>query len=276
MPFHAAKTEARRRQQQPVQPVQPRIAPPSIGRPRPIGPPPQPVGPTIGPPGVRTIPIGGFPGGPGFRVPPPAPPQPVGPTIAPPGIPSFGIGGPRPGDSPPSVGGPFRLPPPSLDPDLLRLPAPGQPVGPTVAPPGIPGFGIGTPVSGRPVGGFPSGPGFQGPGNFLGRPTAVGGTPTSPTFNPGPISGGPGSPTATIPQLGGPTAAAPQFSRSQVLQQLARSFTPKSFFGLLPSQNPLLDSIVSSLGMPPQDFRQSLLNSFPQGINPNSLFRGGF
>lgn len=257
MPFHAAKTKARRLQQQRktsggigVTPVKTPIAANPMPK---IAPSPvQPTGPTIAPPGIPSFGIGA--------------PQPVGPTIAPPGIPTFPIG------------------------------TPPQPVGPTIAPPGIPDFGIGRPpfeqIGGPVITGPPRPPGGFGPPTNLppnlflgGRPAAIPGRPY--IAPPGPVGGFPGGPRfnpfpPTFPGLNTPVSGQPvsqattRFSPGELIRRLAGAFTPRSFAGLLPSQNPFLDSIISSLGVPPEDFRASILRSFPTGPNPAQIFQAGF
>ncbi len=54
------------------------------------------------------------------------------------------------------------------------------------------------------------------------------------------------------------------------------SFTPDSFFGLLPSQLELWKSQVSALGVPPDDVIQSILRSFPTAANPGAVTFGSF
>ncbi|MCH8162066.1 MAG: hypothetical protein IIB88_09255, partial [Chloroflexi bacterium] len=65
------------------------------------------------------------------------------------------------------------------------------------------------------------------------------------------------------------------FDPTEAIQRLM-NFTPQQFFGLLPSQVQHLAGTVSSLGVPPDDFFQSLLRGFPQGINPAQVNFGNF
>ena len=86
---------------------------------------------------------------------------------------------------------------------------------------------------------------------------------------------------------GGPLTAADQaaltsgqsggqfFDPTEAIQRLM-NFTPQQFFGLLPSQVQHLAGTVSSLGVPPDDFFQSLFRGFPQGINPAQVSFGNF
>jgi len=54
------------------------------------------------------------------------------------------------------------------------------------------------------------------------------------------------------------------------------AFTPQSFFGILPSQQQLLASVFSALGVPPEDVFASIQRSFPTGPNPSSISFGNF
>ena len=65
-------------------------------------------------------------------------------------------------------------------------------------------------------------------------------------------------------------------SPGEAIRRLMSGLSPQKFFGLLPSDLGLLESVVSALGDPPGDFTTSLLRSFPTGADPSSISFGNF
>ncbi len=65
------------------------------------------------------------------------------------------------------------------------------------------------------------------------------------------------------------------FDPTEAIQRLM-NFTPQQFFGLLPSQVERLAGTISSLGVPPDDYFQSLFRGFPTGINSAQINFGNF
>jgi len=76
--------------------------------------------------------------------------------------------------------------------------------------------------------------------------------------------------------------AAQEFQRSiprtpgDAIRRLMSGLGPQQFHGLLPSQLGLLESVISALGVPPQDFFSSLTRSFPTGPDPSRISFGNF
>ena len=62
----------------------------------------------------------------------------------------------------------------------------------------------------------------------------------------------------------------------EAIRSLMSGLGPQQFNSLLPSQLGLLESVVSALGVPPQDFITSLLRNFPTGPDPSSISFGNF
>ncbi len=62
-------------------------------------------------------------------------------------------------------------------------------------------------------------------------------------------------------------------TQNEAIRRLSR-FSPRQFHSLLPSQIESLASTVSALAMPPENFFQSILRSFPTGPNPASVLFG--
>lgn len=62
----------------------------------------------------------------------------------------------------------------------------------------------------------------------------------------------------------------------EAIRSLMSGLGPRQFHGLLPSQLGLLESVVSAIGVPPQDFFSSLTRSFPTGPDPSRISFGNF
>ena len=71
---------------------------------------------------------------------------------------------------------------------------------------------------------------------------------------------------------GGAVSMAP----GQALQQIRMGLRPSTYNQMLPSYKDATASIVSSLGMPPEDFWKQLEAGYPQGANPNQGITAGF
>jgi hypothetical protein len=54
------------------------------------------------------------------------------------------------------------------------------------------------------------------------------------------------------------------------------AMNPKTFQNLLPSQQPLLSSILSAMGVPPQDVWQSIFRLWPGGPDASRQMFGNF
>ena len=76
-------------------------------------------------------------------------------------------------------------------------------------------------------------------------------------------------------------AAAQQFLQSiprsagEAIRRLTPK-TPQEFFGLLPSDLAVLESLISGLGTPPENFIQSIMRAFPTGPDPSRISFGNF
>ena len=69
----------------------------------------------------------------------------------------------------------------------------------------------------------------------------------------------------SIPKTGG-----------EAIRNLMQGLPPQQFFNLLPSQMGNLESLVSALAVPPENFITSLLRQFPTGPDPSSVSFGNF
>ena len=248
----------------PVSPNTAPVAPPSPGGspgipPRQVFPPrtapisaPQPVPRQI--PGATPVqpfagPRDGFLGPQPRPTPAPAPVQQVsGPTgaifgPAPPTVRQGGISAPQP------------------QPRQILGPAPATPVAPTRAPQGT--------IAGEHAAPFLPTPGL---------------TPTPPLRPGGTISGehaAPFLPTPGVPPTvpppsppSAPTTEPPsQINIGNIIRRLM-AMTPRQYYGLLPSQRQTLASVVSQLGVPPEDFFRSVERQFPSGVNPGRIAFG--
>lgn len=68
----------------------------------------------------------------------------------------------------------------------------------------------------------------------------------------------------------------PSLSRQAILQRYMRYLGPSSYFNLNPTQNSIMDSIISALGVPPEDFRFQYERGLPRGLDPSQIFSSGF
>jgi hypothetical protein len=124
-------------------------------------------------------------------------------------------------------------------------------------------------------------------------PGFTGGWPTDvPKFDP--VTGNPinidpvtGQPVIIDPDTGevlGPwkpaTAPAPPPAEApnpaDFIRDLMAAMNPKTFQNLLPSQQPLLSSILSAMGVPPQDVWQSIFRLWPGGPDASRQMFGNF
>ena len=96
----------------------------------------------------------------------------------------------------------------------------------------------------------------------------------APAFPPGFPPGGVQSPGWPSPQPPSETSQMGSTPGEQIRRLM--NFSPSSFFGMLPSQREFLASNVSALGVPPDDFFQSVIRSFPSSPNPAATTFGNF
>ena len=71
---------------------------------------------------------------------------------------------------------------------------------------------------------------------------------------------------------GGTVAFTPQ----DFLARAQRSFTPRAYSNLMPSQKDWFSGIVSGMGAEPTDFWTSVERQFPTGVDPNRTWSGNF
>ena len=183
------------------------------------------------------------------------------PTTPNPYIPGGSLGNAGSWMVPPGGGSPSRnpyIPGGSLNPRPIPIGTKTQPFMPAVRP-DIPNFrrlqprpGLEAPQT------RPGGPGYP-------VPTPVGG---------GQPWGGPVA--QSMPAMPTPTPIRPQFTQGQLLRNIQMGLTPRKYFGMDPTQRGLLGSIISGLGMSPEEFWWRQERGFPGGIDPSQITSANF
>ena len=221
-----------------------------------------------------TLPIGGFPQ-PSYTPQPPFTPRPGAPTRSTdpgpldPNIVRGGPARPSPGFTPPDRG----LPPTGTQvaPNIFGQPLPRQipapaPVQTTAPRPDIFRFPPGTappPRTPLPL------PGQQVAPNIFGQPLPQ----PAPVQQPGFVNPFPDRGTVGPTGLPGQAAQPAQINIGNIIRRLM-AITPRIYRNLLPSDKARISSAVSQLGVPPEDFWQSVFAQWPPGVNPAGISFG--
>ena len=66
------------------------------------------------------------------------------------------------------------------------------------------------------------------------------------------------------------------YTPGDLVRRFAMSLRPNRMKAMLPSTQGMQDSVISALGTPPEDFRASVMGSYPGGIDPSRIVAGNY